>query len=239
MLLVDFLCHFVYHRTMQPPITKRQKEMLEFIRSYIVDHRNSPTIEQIQNQMSMKWPNSVFVMLRALEEKGYILRRKHAKRNIELRNADSDGLPSLSILSIPIVASVGCDDLRTYANEQHDEFLEVDKVLINNPRDTVAVRAVGNSMNDAAGINNGDYILVELTEDAHNGERVVAVIGDMITVKKLERRPGLTILRPESKDPIYKPIVKREDFKIAGKVISVIPNPSSILTEVIPIIESI
>lgn len=224
---------------MRQPLTKRQKEMLEFIRSYIVDYRNSPTIEQIQNRMNMKWPNSVFVMLRALEEKGYILRRKHAKRNIELRNADSDGLPSSSILSIPIVASVGCDDLRTYANEQHDEFLEVDKALINNPRDTVAVRAVGNSMNDAAGINNGDYILVELTENANSGERVVAIVGDMVTVKKLERRPGLTILRPESKDSIYKPIVMREDFKIAGKVIGVIPNPSSILTEVIPITESI
>lgn len=221
---------------MQSPLTKRQKEMLEFIRSYIVDHKGSPTIEQIQNQMNMKWPNSVFVMLRALEEKGYILRRKHAKRNIELRNADSNGLPSSSIFSIPIVASVGCDDLRTYANEQHDEFLEVDKTLMRKPENTVAVRAVGDSMNDA-GINSGDYVLIELTENAQNGDRVAAVVGDMVTVKTLERQPGLTILRPESKNPVYKPIVMREDFKIAGKVISIIPSPTAVLTEVVPIME--
>lgn len=223
---------------MNQPLTKRQKEMLEFIRSYIVDYSNSPTIEQIQNRMDMKWPNSVFVMLRALEKKGYVLRRKHAKRNIELRNADSDGFPSSSMVSIPVVASVGCDDLRTYANEQHDEFLEIDKTLIRKLEDTVAVRAIGDSMNDA-GINSGDYVLIELTEDVHDGERVVAVVGDMVTVKKLERQPGLTILRPESKDPIYKPIVMREDFKIAGKVIRIIPSPGAVLTEVVPITESI
>lgn len=222
---------------MQQPLTKTQQKMLEFVRSYITNHRVSPTIEQIQGHMHMKWPNSVFVMLRALEEKGYILRRKHAKRNIELRNADSNGLPSSSILSIPIVASVGCDDLRTYANEQHDEFLEVDKTLIDKPEDTVAVRAAGNSMNDAAGINNGDYILVQLTEDANNGDRVVAIVGDMVTVKKLDRQDGFTILRPESTDHSYKPIILREDFKIAGKVICVIPNPSAMLTEVVPITE--
>lgn len=229
---------FGYHRDMQSPLTKRQKETLEFIRSYIVDHGSSPTIAQIQSRMGMKWPNSVFVILRALEAKGYILRRKHAKRNIELRGADSDGLPSSSIISVPIVASVGCDDLRTYANEQHDEFLEIDKTLMKKPENTIAVRAVGDSMNDA-GINSGDYVLIELTEDVQNGDRVVAVVGDMVTVKKLERQPGLTILRPESKDPIYKPIVMHEDFKIAGKVICIISNPAAVLTEVVPIIESI
>lgn len=218
---------------MQPPLTKRQKEMLEFVRFYITDHEVSPTIEQIRSHMHMQWPNSVFVMLRALEEKGYILRRKNAKRNIELRRADANGFPSSSIISIPIVASVGCDDLRTYANEQHDEFLEIDKTLLKKPEDTIAVRAVGNSMNDA-GINSGDYVLIELTEDVHDGDRVVAVIGDMVTVKKLEQRQGMIILRPESKDPSYKPIVLSEDFKIAGKVIDVIPNPSATLTEVVP-----
>lgn len=210
--------------------------MLEFIRSYIVDHKNSPTIEQIQNRMAMKWPNSVFVMLRALEEKGYIFRRKHAKRNIELRNADSNGLPSSSIISIPVVASVGCDDLRTYANERHDEFLEVDKELMSKPENAVVVRAVGDSMNDA-GINSGDYVLIELTENAQNGDLVAAVVGDMVTIKRLYRQPKLTILRPESKDPVYKPIVMREDFKIAGKVISIIPSPTAVLTEVVPITE--
>ena len=58
---------------------------------------------------------------------------------------------------------------------------------------------------------------------------------DMITIKKLDRQNGLTILRPISKDPKYKPIVMRGDFAIAGKVITVVPNPGAVYAEVVSI----
>ena len=67
------------------------------------------------------------------------------------------------------------------------------------------------------------------------------VWGEDETVKRLERRPGTngeqgtTILWPESKDPRFKPIILHEDFKIAGKVLCVIPAPMSEITEVVPL----
>jgi SOS-response transcriptional repressor LexA len=135
---------------------------------------------------------------------------------------------------IPIVASVGCDDLSTYANETApDEFLEVDNKLIEGKRPVVAVRAVGDSMTDAD-IHSGDYVLVQLTSEAVSGDQVVAVVGDTVTVKKLERRKDVTVLWPESQDPKYKPIILREDFKIAGKVICSIPSQSMDITRVVP-----
>jgi len=50
-----------------------------------------------------------------------------------------------------------------------------------------------------AGINSGDYILVQFTDNVQNGDRVAAIVGDMVTVKRLERRDGVTILYPETK----------------------------------------
>jgi repressor LexA len=164
---------------------------------------------------------------------GYILRRKNSKRNIEIRDAHD---MSSTTVSIPVIANVGCDDLSLFAQEERDEFLEVDKSIADDPRGgdsgIVAVRAVGDSMQDA-GINPGDYVLIRFTDEAQNGDRVAAIVGDMVTVKRYERKNGVTILYPESKNPKYKPIVLREDFKIAGKVLCVIPNPHAELTEVV------
>jgi len=66
---------------------------------------------------------------------------------------------------------------------------------------------------------------------------VAAIVNDMVTVKRLEKRDGMTILWPESKDPKFKPIILKEDFKIAGKVLCVIPAPQMEVTEVVPLPE--
>ena len=195
----------------------------------------SPTLEQLRSTLGFNSLRTVTQYLDALERKGYILRRKNAKRNIELLGADAEGVVTQTV-TVPVVANVGCDDLSVFASEQRDEFLEVDKQLIDGDDEIVAVRAIGDSMNDA-GINTGDYVLIRFTEHAENGDRVAAIVNDMVTVKRLERREGMTILWPESKDPKFKPIILRENFKIAGKVLCVIPAPQIEITEVIPLEE--
>jgi repressor LexA len=215
------------------PLTHKQKRVLDNIRLYINAKGEPPTLEELRKNLGLRSLRTVTQYLECLESKGYIVRRKNARRNIELRDADSDGAPTRTI-SIPVVANVGCDDLSLFAQEQRDEFLEVDKAIVEESGDIVAVRAIGDSMEDA-GINSGDYILVQFTENVQNGDRVAAIVGDMVTVKRLERRDGMTILWPESKNPKYKPIILRENFKITGKVLCVIPAPSSEITEVVPL----
>ena len=78
-------------------------------------------------------------------------------------------------------------------------------------------------MNDA-GIENGDYVLIDQNIEIQNGDRVVAIVDGMATLKRIERKEHLSILWPESKDEKYKPIIVNQDFKLAGKVISVIPR---------------
>ncbi|HYF13269.1 MAG TPA: transcriptional repressor LexA [Candidatus Paceibacterota bacterium] len=216
---------------MHMPLTTKQERVYSEIKKRIRGG-DSPTIDELRKALKFKSLRTVVQYLEVLERKGYIVRRKNAKRNIELRSEDS----ASHTVSVPVVANVGCDDLTLFAQEEQDEFLEVDKAIVEgsskDEEGIVAVRAVGDSMEDA-GINPGDYVLIRFTDEAEDGDRVAAIIGDMVTVKRYKRQGGVTILYPESKNPKYKPIVLREDFKIAGKVLCVIPNPHAEYTEVV------
>ena len=220
---------------MKKPLTYKQHQVIDELKSYIGAHGEAPTLEELREKLHVQSLRTVTQYLDALEEKGYISRRKFARRNIELRDANESNAIA-RMISIPVLANVGCDDLSVFAQEAvHDEFLEVDSSLAQEEDGgIVAVRAVGDSMLDA-GIHTGDYVLIRFTDHAENGDKVAAIVGDMVTVKRLERRDGVTILWPESKDPKYKPIILREDFKIAGRVLCVIPNPGAVLTEVVPL----
>lgn len=215
---------------MQSPLTYKQKRVLDNIRLYIEAKGEPPTLEELRKNLGFKSVRTVAQYIEALEAKGYVVRRKFAWRNIELRNVDG----GWGTVNVPVVANVGCDDLSVFAQEgEHDEFLEVDKKIVDEEDGgIVAVRAVGESMADA-GIHSGDYVLIRFTEEAQNGDRVAAIVGDMVTVKRFERKDGYVILHPENKDPKYKPIVLHEDFKIAGKVLCVIPKLEGSGTEVV------
>lgn len=218
---------------MNTPLTTKQQRVYAELKKRIGHDGLSPTLDELRQALRLKSIRTVTQYLEVLERKGYILRRKNSKRNIELRR---DSSTSAATVSVPVVANVGCDDLSLFAQEERDEFLEVDRSIANDSRGgdsgIVAVRAVGDSMEDA-GIHPGDYVLIRFTDEAQNGDRVAAVVGDMVTVKRYERKNGVTILYPESRNPKYKPIVLKEDFKIAGKVLCVIPNPHAELTEVV------
>lgn len=215
---------------MLTPLTFKQKRVLDNIRLYLGARGEPPTLDELRKNLGFKSLRTVVQHLETLERKGYLVRRKHAWRNIELRNVDG----GWGTVSVPVVANVGCDDLSVFAHERADEFIEVDKKIVEEAGDIVAVRAVGDSMLDA-GINSGDYILVQFTDNVKNGDRVAVVVGDMVTVKRLERQGEMTVLWPESKDPKYKPIILRENFAIAGKVLCVIPQPT--FSEIVPILE--
>ena len=222
---------------MQKSLTHKQERVLETIKAQITISGKSPTVEELRCALGFSSSRTVAQYLDALERKGSIVRRKHSHRNIELRGVGGKDMPNATTVSVPVVASVGCDDLSVFAQESYDEYLEVDKEIADEgDGGVVAVRAVGESMTDA-GIGSGDYILIRFSDKAENGDRVAAIVDDMITVKRLERRPDVTILWPESKDPKYKPIILRRDFKIVGKVLCVIPVRESETSDLVPLPE--
>ena len=217
-------------------LTGKQKRVLDNIQLYINAKGEPPTLDELRQNLGFKSLRTVVQYIETLERKGYVVRRRYSHRNIELRAVDAEGRSAM-LVSVPVVANVGCDDLSVFAQEQSDEFLQVDKQIVDEVHgEIVAVRAVGDSMADA-GVKSGDYILVQFTDKVKSGDRVAAIIGDMVTVKRLERRNGVTILYPESKDPKYKPIVLRDNFKIAGRVLCIIPAGVAEMDDVVAVAE--
>lgn len=200
-------------------LTPKQKETLDFISSYILRRGMSPLVTEIQEHFKLSSLRSVTQRLDALERKGLIMRNRFQHRGISLMNKIVLSSES-GLVQVPVLASVGCDQQTIFAQEQFGEYLTVDRTMLNRKKDVVAFKAAGNSMIDA-GVHNGDYVLVEQTPDAENGDRVVAIIGDMAVLKRFQKAGTNIVLQPEAIG--YQPIVVNENFKIFGKFIKTIP----------------
>ncbi len=86
-----------------------------------------------------------------------------------------------------------------------------------------------------AGIREGDYVLVELTEGVMENDLVVAVIDHFAVIKKIEYANNAVILKPVTSDASYKPIIMRRDFQIFGKVVDIIRFPQKGELEIVPL----
>lgn len=205
-------------------LTKKQQLFYERIEKYFNERGETPTASELKEMTGAKSFRTITQYLDTLEKKGLIYRRPNRKRGIELVNM----LPTSENLSVslPVVASAGCDNACVFADERIDEYVAVDKSFIPSGKkiaDVVVVKAVGNSMKEAD-IENGDYVLVEKLEpgQAKENDRVVAVIDDRLVIKKIHFADKAVVLNPESKSKAYKSIIMQKDFPIPGRVIDVI-----------------
>jgi repressor LexA len=205
-------------------LTKAQEETLELIKRYINDHGYSPTMGELKEALQLSSIRSVTQRIEALERKGFIARDRFQRRSIRVVGTVSHQYVPSGFIAVPVIASAGCDAMEVYAQDEFGEFIAVDKALVGRATSIAAIKAVGDSMQDA-GIHDGDYVIVEVTDKVENGDRICAIIGNMAVIKRLEQQKGFALLHPENVSADYRPIVvKQEDSKIFGKVLSVIPN---------------
>ncbi len=207
-------------------LTSAQKETLNVIQTHTDTHGHSPTVTELASILNLKSLRSVGQRIEALEKKGLITRDRFKHRSISILNGVRSQLSS-DLIHIPVIASAGCDAMEVFAEQSFGEYIVIDKSLIGGKKDSsniAAVRAVGDSMQDA-GIFSGDYVIVEVTGEVENGDRVVAVLGNMAVIKRYSRIDEVVYLNPENKYGTYHPIVVREeDSRIFGKVLSIIPG---------------
>jgi len=204
-------------------LTPAQEETLSLIKSYIAKHGKSPTITELQKSLKLASIRSVTQRLESLEKKGFIRRDRFQHRSIKVLENVSVYMAQ-DFIAVPVIASAGCDAMDVYAQDEFGEFIAVDKKLLGRATSVAAIKAVGDSMEDA-GIKNGDFVVVEVTDRVADGDRVVAIIGNMAVIKRYTTSGDYVVLQPENRGGNYHPIVvKEEDSKIFGKVLSVIPN---------------
>lgn len=204
-------------------LTKRQKQILDFIIKNIDTYGFPPSISEIQEKFSFKSPNAVQDHLAALERKRYISRHPHKSRGIEIlihkNNKQENG--NINTTEIPIVGRVTAGS-PILAQENLKGTLAVDKSIIRNSNNVFALRVQGDSMINA-GILDGDFVLVHQQPLANQGEIVVALIEDEATVKRFYKEKNRIKLQPENENMstiVVDP--KDKNISILGKVEGVI-----------------
>lgn len=195
-------------------ISKKQTEILEFIKERILEKGYPPAVREICEAVNLKSTSSVHAHLETLEKNGYIRRDPTKPRAIEICD-DSFQLVRHEMTSIPIVGTVAAGQ-PILAEENIEGYFPLPVDMAPNAESFV-LKVKGDSMINA-GIFSGDQIFVERTNVARNGDTVVALVDDSATVKTFYRENGHIRLQPENDD--MDPIIV-DDCMILGKVYGV------------------
>lgn len=198
------------------PLTKRQKEILDYIEGFIAERGYAPSFEEIAESFGYSSLATVHEHLSNLERKGYIRKSYNESRSIELVRAGM-GAPTMEL---PLLGAVAAG-LPIEAIPDTDT-VAVPPDMVRRQKENYVLRVEGNSMIEEQ-IRDGDYIVVQAQQNAEDGEMVVALVGgDSATVKKLYREAGGKV-RLQPANPTMEPIiVDARDVQIQGIVVGVI-----------------
>ena len=177
----------------QGKISAKQQEILDYIKSQILERGFPPAVRDICEAVHLKSTSSVHSHLETLEKNGYIRRDPTKPRAIEILD-DSFQMLRRETANVPIVGRVAAGEPLLAEQNIEDYFPIPTEFLPNNQTFLLKVR--GESMINA-GILDGDYVLVEQRQTASNGEMVVALIEDGATVKTFYKEEGVIRLQPE------------------------------------------
>ncbi len=193
-------------------ISNKQKEILEFIKAQIINKGYPPAVREICEAVNLKSTSSVHSHLESLEKNGYIRRDPSKPRAIEIID-DEFNLTRRELVNVPIVGTITAGQ-PILAVENIESYFPVPSEFMPNT-ETFMLKVKGDSMINA-GIFDGDRIIVQKQSHAKNGDYVVALIDDEVTVKTFYKENGYFRLQPEN--DAMEPIIV-SDLQILGVVI--------------------
>jgi repressor LexA len=197
------------------PLTDRQSEILDYLRSEIDTRGLPPTIREIGEAFGIRSTKGVEDHLAALERKGFIRREKGKSRAIEI--ADRPDMTGARM--VPLIGRIAAGS-PILAVENHTGTFILDEDLVGTG-ETFLLRVEGDSMQDAS-ILDGDLVVVRSEQTARPGEIVAARVGEDATVKRFDRDGDAVVLLPENE--AYDPIRVEpggEEVQILGKVVGI------------------
>lgn len=196
-------------------LTKRQKEILDYLRSYAARHGYAPTLAEVGRRFRLGSLATVHKHLESLETKGFIRRERNRSRSVEVLDPRGKGW---GMTDLPLLGTVAAG--APIEAVETNNSVSVPNELVRNGK-TFALKVKGDSMIDEQ-IRDGDLILVESRPSAENGQTVVALVDGEATVKKFHRegrdkialRPANARLKPR--------VFPASRVEIRGVVVAVI-----------------
>lgn len=196
-------------------ITKKQSEILEYIKSQILNKGYPPSVRDICVAVGLKSTSSVHAHLETLEKNGYIRRDPTKSRTIEIID-DTFNLARREVVNVPLLGRVAAGE-PLLAVENVVSYFPIPSEFV--PNDELFMLTVkGDSMINI-GIYEGDNIIVRKTNAANNGDVIVALVDDSATVKRFYKEDGHIRLQPEN--DFIEPIIV-SDCEILGKVVGLV-----------------
>ena len=217
-------------------LTKKTKEVLDYVRKYLKKEEIAPSLEEIKTHFAFASISTAHYHLEKLKAGGYLEREAKQARGMTLTPFDFS-LSSLSgtftgfeFISVPLVGSANCGPAELLAEENIEGYLTIKKAMVPRTSGIFALRASGHSLNrtnvQSKTIEDGDYVLID-SEDRNikDGDYVLSIIGGAANLKKysFDKKKNQIILSSESSET-FKPIIilPGDDFAINGKVVGVI-----------------
>ena len=199
-------------------LTRKQKEILEFIKKTMFKKGVSPTFREIMQFFGFKSIKTVQDHIKALERKGYIKKDPNKSRSIILEDFSKT---LKDTVRVPILGQISAGK-PIFAEENIEGYINLDKFLIKHSKDIFALKVKGDSMINA-GILDGDYVTVKKQPTVENGEIACVLIDNEATVKRFYKRDTHIELRPDNDK--YQPIIVTQELNknifVLGKVIGI------------------
>lgn len=178
-------------------LTKRQEDILNYIKKYIVAHGFPPTIREIGAALDLSSPATIHAHLANLEKKGFIKKQDSKNRTLELLVDNEYDVKDDLTLEVPLLGKITAGN-PIEAIEHPDEFFPIPSYLIPKGKDVFTLNVNGESMINA-GILDGDIVIVEKTNTARNGQIVVAMTDENeVTLKTFYKEDDHIRLQPEN-----------------------------------------
>ena len=201
---------------MPMPITKRQKEVFDYIKSFIFENGYSPTLEETKRRLKLSSVSTVYQHINALIQKGYIKKFDNLARAIEVND---ESKKSLNFIEIPLLGTIAAG--KPIEPIEIPETVSVPEDLTNGQGKHYALKVRGDSMQDA-GIFDSDIVIVKNQPVVENGEIGVAIVNDNeATLKRIYKEKNSFRLQPANNT--YKPI-RVKKLEVRGKVTGVLRN---------------
>ena len=200
---------------MTEKLTKKQEEVLTFIKKFVVSHGYPPSVREICKGMNLSSPATVHTHLKQLETKGIIRKENSKFRTLELLVENEYEEKDEELVKVPLLGKISCGS-PIEAIEQPNEFFTLPASLIPAKESIFTLKCQGDSMINV-GIYDGDYVIVQKQRVARNGDIVVALTDDNeVTLKTFYKEKNHIRLQPENDS--LSPIIL-ENCTILGKAI--------------------